>query len=428
MNYYSNTTPKQQAFANKFGTVGPKDIFSKALSTFNNRPKPAPTSGKTPTTYQEKYNTGQAGNPWMKQYDKTKTQVANPGTTTGLNTGNTTNTGGIQTPKPAPQQTQTPTSTTGLMSSQPAQETPLYYANQVEKAGQQTPWEQAAAENLANAKGMQNFGQFAPNAEAPFYAGASRPQMETLITRPDLVGRDQTDLYNKFANLYGTQANVGLQAAQTAAARGLEAAQSGLSASLPQQMGLQSTLYNPLQGAGAAQGLGTRSLIAGDVASAQDLREKRNTAAANLSSIGNVENLMKQVLGTNVNPSDINAINSFINTISSNVSSPQYQAFNQYLSSLKSLYADYLSRGGTLTNMSREEANSLLNGTASAATLLKGLENLRNEAGAYLSGYDTQINQIVGGLNTGTPYTPTTGGSSGSTGGGLSGYANGGAF
>ena len=138
---------------------------------------------------------------------------------------------------------------------------------------------------------------------------------------------------------------------------------------------------------------------------------------ANLSSIGNVENLMKQVLGTNVNPSDINAINSFINTISSNVSSPQYQAFNQYLSSLKSLYADYLSRGGTLTNMSREEANSLLNGTASAQTLLKGLENLRNEAGAYLSGYDTQINQIVGGLNTGTPYTPASTGTSGSTGG-----------
>lgn len=311
---------------------------------------------------------------------------------------------------------------------QPKMGTPLYYAGQVEKAGQQTPWEQAAAENLANAKGMQNFGQFAPNAEAPFYAGAGRPQMETLITRPDLVGRDQQGLYNKFANLYGTQANVGLQAAQTAAARGLEAAQSGLTASLPQQIGLQSTLYNPLEGAGAAQGLGTRSLIAGDVASAQDLREKRNAAAANLSSIGNIENLMKQVLGGNVNPSDINAINSFVNTISSNVSSPQYQAFNQYLSSLKSLYADYLSRGGTLTNMSREEANSLLNGTASAQTLLKGLENLRNEAGAYLSGYDTQINQIVGGLNTGTPYTPTSTNTSGSTGGGLSGYANGGAF
>ena len=290
---------------------------------------------------------------------------------------------------------------------------PASAARSLYRSGEQTDWEKAAAQNLARAEGLKNVGQFAPYAEAKFYGvgGQSGGNLPDLAL-PDLAGRGgQTqELYNKFANLYGTQANIGLQAAQEAARRGQTAAQGVLTASLPGQLGLQSTLYSPLSGAEGVAPLGNRALTAANIGSVQELQGKRNAAATNLTSIQNIESLMKEVLGTTaVNPSDINAINQFINRLASNVSSPQYQAFNQYLASLKSLYADYLSRGGTLTNMSREEANSLLNGTASAETLLKGLTNLKNEANAYLAGYDNQIGQIVGQLNTGGTSQSTVG-------------------
>jgi hypothetical protein len=85
-----------------------------------------------------------------------------------------------------------------------------------------------------------------------------------------------------------------------------------------------------------------------------------------------------------------------------NTSSPEYQEFQTYLQSIKSLYADYLSRGGQITNASREESEQLLNGTASAQTMLKNLDALKKEANAYLAGYDSQIGNIVQATNTGS--------------------------
>lgn len=396
--YLSNLTNTQnQALNKKMG--GSSKIFPGAAQyfagKFGTNQNYAGTGG---LNYAKPQNA--AGTQMPTQNTQSTKPIGSPSPTMPINgTGNQT---GLMQPK-AP----------SVASSTSENIDPASAARSLYRSGEQTDWEKAAAQNLARAEGLKNYGQFAPTAEARFYGVGGQSQGNLPdITLPDLVGRGGVDqnLYNKFANLYGTQANIGLEAAQEAARRGTTAAQGVLTASLPGQLGLQSTLYNPLGGANNVAPLGNRALTAANIGSVQDLQGKRNSAATNLTSIQNIETLMKEVLGTtSVNPSDINAVNQFINRVASNVSSPQYQAFNQYLASLKSLYADYLSRGGTLTNMSREEADSLLNGTASAATLLKGLTNLKNEAGAYLAGYDNQISQIVNQLNTGGTGQTTVG-------------------
>lgn len=314
-----------------------------------------------------------------------QTTVSTPSTTT--NSSNST--GQYWSNPPVPQST----NNSGVMNNfnsgtSSPKGTPAYYADYLENKGNINPQEQALLDEQAKLR-----GQYSDKVAAPYSQFG--------------IGEGQKRLSDYELARYNTQLtgiNQQQEGLQNALTRGTSAGGTLLNAALPKTMGLTEVAYNPLEGAtgNVAGNIGTRAQIAGNISSIQDLQQKRNAAATNLSSIGNIEGLMKKVLqNNNVNPSDVNAINAFTQRIAANTSSPEYQEFQQYLTSLKSLYADYLSRGGAITNASREESNQLLNGTASAETLLKGLGSLKNEANAYLSGYDTQVNNIVNATNQG---------------------------
>ena len=289
-----------------------------------------------------------------------------------------------------------------------------------EQSGQMTDWERAAAENVAKAKGMENFGRFAPNAEAPFYAGAGQKQMETLITRPDLVGRagSQEDLYGKFANLYGSQSNIGLQAAQAAAERNAGVQGNLFAASMPKSISPTDSLYNPLEGSYSAGGQGDRLVRAATAQGLQDTVKQYTQMSPMFSQISSLEGLVaNKMTNAHLNPSDINKFNQFVQTLASNTSDPDYAQFQTYLKSLAGKYSQYIAGGGTVTDQVREGVGHILDGTASADTIAKTLEALRNEANAVKSSYTDLIQNQQGALNQGQGYVPTgshsTGGSTG---------------
>lgn len=329
-------------------------------------------------------------------------------------------------------QTYKPTSSTPLISM--GQQKPLLNTFQTspqmrgqayEQSGQMTDWERAAAENLAKAKGMENFGTFAPNAEAPFYAGANQKQMESLITRPDLVGRagEQENLYNKFANLYGTQSNIGLQAAQEAARRNTGVQSDLFQSSMPKAISPTDTLYNPLEGASSVGGQGDRILRASTTQGLQDTYKKYNDLAPTFDQISGLEGLvgakMKQ---SNINPSDINKFNEFVQKIAGNTSDPDYAQFQSYLQGLAGKYNQYIAGGGAVTDQVRQGVAHILDGTASPDTVAKTLEALRNESNVVKSSYTNLIQNQQNALNQGQGYVPT--GSHSTTGGSTGGNFN----
>jgi hypothetical protein len=358
------------------------------------------SSSQSPTTgidyYKNLVATGTPEEQRAGQSGINRLSKGTTGTTSGLLTGGSSNTTGSTPGMIAPT---TPPA--------PAPYTPQNYAGQVTQAGQQTPWEQAAAENLANAKGMQNFGQFAPNAEAPFYTGADQNKMETLITRPDLVGRDQTGLYNKFANLYGTQANIGLQAAQTAAQRGLDASKTNLNASLPGQIAPGQTAYNPLTGTNIS-GIGGNPFSGGQQLGAVEAGKTSaglHTAYGAAKSVG--DNLNNLITSANINPTDpqfLNSINQFLQTgVASN---PQYQQFygtvNDYIASL----APILGVGGSPTDQKTSMASQMVSQLASGKSIKDTISYFDALAADKINAYDQ-----AGSGNYGT--VGTSGGSGG---------------
>lgn len=103
-----------------------------------------------------------------------------------------------------------------------------------------------------------------------------------------------------------------------------------------------------------------------------------------------------------INPNDVNAANSALQAVARNTSDPHYQALNNYIQSLASLYAQILTpSGGTQTDTVRNIASGMLNSTASGQSILNTISQLDAEAQARIAGVPTT----------------NTGGSSGSSGG-----------
>lgn len=311
--------------------------------------------------------------------------------------------------------TSTPTATP--VTPQPAVGSPAYQAGQYGQTGQLTPYEKAAYQNVQNAAGMQNFGQFAPNAEAQFYAGLNpqnpedRAKLQGLITRPDLVGRAgaESDLYNKFANLYGTQANVGLQAAQTAAQRAANVQGNIFQASLPQAYGYGTNVVTPLNmqsfGAGAAgQGGAFQGGLQGG------LQELGGQYAQNFSAHQQAQGIKNTITGlltqSPLNPSDFTSVNQFIQLLSGQVGDPKYQSLSNYLNEYISTLAPILGVGGDTTNLKTQIAQSMINAQASGGSITSVLNDLDALA-------QTKLNQAYqagqGGFTGGGSFTGGTG-------------------
>lgn len=127
------------------------------------------------------------------------------------------------------------------------------------QAGQMTPEEKAANDEVARAnalqKSYQNVQTLSPYAEASMYTDRARTpeEIQGLIQAPDLVGRASATqgLLGSLSNIYGSSrvagANAALQGIQTAASRGLSAAGSNLGAAQNQASRAQNgagTVFN----------------------------------------------------------------------------------------------------------------------------------------------------------------------------------------
>lgn len=94
-----------------------------------------------------------------------------------------------------------------------------------------------------------------------------------------------------------------------------------------------------------------------------------------------------------INPNDVNALNTGLQKIAQNTSSPQYQALANLVNDIAATYAQILTpAGGTTTDMTRNIATSMLNSSAKGSTILQTMQGLDAQAQAKIAGVYTQPN------------------------------------
>jgi hypothetical protein len=104
---------------------------------------------------------------------------------------------------------------------------------------------------------------------------------------------------------------------------------------------------------------------------------------------------------TGINPSDVNAVNAGIQKIASNTSDPNYGTFQNLLNDLANTYSQVLTpAGGSVTNLTTQIAQSLLNSSMSGTGISQVLQNLDAQVTAKISGVMT--NNSNGSTNTNT--------------------------
>lgn len=282
-------------------------------------------------------------------------------------------------------------------------------------AGQATPLEQEYIQRVQNAQGLQNAGALGSYADAGMHVNDSPQQLyDSLIAAPDLAGRGAANrgLFNTFSNIYGSQATQGLAAANTIAGRGLTAAQGAysgaqtqanrglgaaenvLSSSLPQQQGLTSTLYNPLDPNstnGTNNNILDRAGLAGQVNAATSQGEQVQQYKSALQQGQNLQAQLSDLITTfGLNPSDLNVANAGLQKIASNTSDPHYQQLQNYVNDIANTYAQILTPpGGSSTDKTRSIATSMLSATAKGASIMDTMKSLDNAANAKIAGVST---------------------------------------
>lgn len=303
------------------------------------------------------------------------------------------------------------------------------------QSGQMTPWETAAANNVITAKGIQNFGQFAPYAEASMHAGDNAGQLGNLITAPDLAGRSAADsaLYNQFSNLYGTQANAGLIAAQTAAGRnltanqnaysgsqnqanrGLTGAENVLSASLPTQSSPTNVPFSPLTGnygmpASNAYGTGGLAGVGGLLQQQQQGADVQTMSSALNQTSGLINKAKSDIKTAGFNPSPV-ALGNYLTQWLNGQAIPDHQYANVVndLSEIANTIAPVLGTPGNPTDLKTTIAQELIPRLMAGQDIGTVLDNLEQNANIKISkARDTA---------TGTPLSTSS--TSGSTGEGF---------
>lgn len=91
-----------------------------------------------------------------------------------------------------------------------------------------------------------------------------------------------------------------------------------------------------------------------------------------------------------INPSDLNALNSFVQKVATNTSDPNYQTFQNLVNDMANTYAQVLTpSGGSTTDMVRNISQSLLNASQSGQSILQVMKNLDAQVQAKISGVTT---------------------------------------
>jgi hypothetical protein len=115
----------------------------------------------------------------------------------------------------------------------------------------------------------------------------------------------------------------------------------------------------------------------------------------------NLGSQLKDLISTfNINPNDINAVNSGIQAIARNTSSTQYKALENLVTDIVATYSQILTPGSS-TDTARATAASLLDASAKGSSIITALNSLDSQAQAKIAGVPT------GGAsgNTGSQFT-----------------------
>lgn len=154
--------------------------------------------------------------------------------------------------------------------------------------------------------------------------------------------------------------------------------------------------FNANTNAGASSGQQQVAGTTGAITSQQETQK-----ASYQSALKQGQNLQSQLTDLitkfGLNPSNLNVANQAIQKIAQNTSSPQYQQLQNYINDVANTYSQILTpAGGSPTDTTRGIATSMLNSTASGASLLSTMQALDNAAEAKISGVVT-----TGGSNSG---------------------------
>lgn len=105
----------------------------------------------------------------------------------------------------------------------------------------------------------------------------------------------------------------------------------------------------------------------------------------------NLQSQLSDLITTfGLNPNDVNAMNSGLQKIATNVSSPQYKMLQNYVNDIANTYAQVLTPpGGSSTDTSRGIATSMLDATAKGQSILSVMQGLDNAAKAKIAGVST---------------------------------------
>lgn len=288
--------------------------------------------------------------------------------------------------------------------------TAQYYANQVTEASKPN----ALATGATNAAAL--YGMLGnQRGLLPFSGGTTQglDQSFANLTRPQSTGN-----FAGQAGLFDVQKGILQNAAQQTATNALEqqriqqsGASTNLTASLPQQVSPTNVPFNPLtsqygQPASSAYGSGGLFGVGQMLQQQQQGGAYQEYQAAHQSAQNLGGQLTQLIQGAGINPSDLNALNNFINHIATNTSDPNYQTFNNLVNDIASSYAQILTPpGGTTTDMVRTISQSLLNAGQSGSSVLQVMQNLDAQAQAKMAGLQTAGNSQTGQNSGGGNYT-----------------------
>lgn len=281
--------------------------------------------------------------------------------------------------------------------------------SQLLAASQMSPAEKAAREKEAALE-----GEYSQNI-------ADIQGTPSLLTRQTGQEAIQNELFSGqksaledqiAAEVASRQANVsGLTAAVGAAGQTLSPGQTFADvvggqnlAGGPTQVPYGTQFVNPANGQNVLPNsgqFGTGPAAAANVQSIQEQTGQVNQLSAARQSASNLAGQLSTFLATNnVNPSDFNAVNRFLQGVGAQTSSPQYQTYSNLVNDLASTYAQVLTPpGGSATDMTRTIAQSMLNASASGKSIIQVMQSLDSQAQAKIQGLQQNVQTLNSGGN-----------------------------
>lgn len=105
----------------------------------------------------------------------------------------------------------------------------------------------------------------------------------------------------------------------------------------------------------------------------------------------NLQSQLTNLINTfGLNPNDVNAVNTGLQKIAQNTSSPQYQILSNYVNDIANTYSQVLTpAGGSQTDTTRSLAASMLDATAKGSSLITTMKALDEAAKAKIAGVST---------------------------------------